>query len=480
MDLFQKVVSLCKRRGFVFQTADIYGGVKSLYDFGHLGTLLKWNIVEYWKQEMLFNQRDILFLDGSVILPYSVVKASGHIDCFTDPMVDCKKCKSRFRPDKALQQFGEVKCPACGSQELSDVRFFNLMFRTNLGPVDYAEEIVDIVTQNSNLDSATLKNMVLEKLTKESVYLRPETAQNIFTQFLNYSKTYPRSLPFGIAQIGRAFRNEIVTEKFLFRVAEFEQMEVEYFIKPEDAEFHYKRWIEERKRWWQNMLTDTGRIRAREYSADELAHYAKACTDIEFRFPWGFDEVEGIASRTNYDLAAHQSGSNKEHFVVENTVVDGKQVTKKVQPWVIEPSCGLTRAVLAVLLDAYFEDTGKTAEGEEKTRVVLRLKPFLAPIKAAVFPLVKDEKLVELAQKIFKELLKARIVAQLEVNQSIGKRYAKHDEIGTPFCLTVDFDSLRDESVTIRDRDSTSQHRVHWSEAVEFVKESVAYPDPVV
>ncbi|MCS6893985.1 MAG: hypothetical protein NZO16_05425, partial [Deltaproteobacteria bacterium] len=399
MDLFKNVVSLCKRRGFVFQTAEVYGGARSLYDFAHLGYLLKYNIAEYWIKNLMFNHEDILFLDGTILLPYQVVKASGHVDNFADPMVDCKVCRHRFRPDKVEKELGELKCPICGSKSLTDIKFFNLMFKTSLGPVERIDELVDFVLDNSHLDRASLKKLVNQKLVEESVYLRPETAQSIFSQFLNLSRCYPKKLPFGIAQIGKAFRNEVTTEKFLFRVAEFEQMEVEFFIKPETEQQWFDFWIQERFAWWRKILNDGQNLRIRHYDQSELAHYASRCADIEFKFPWGFDEVEGIASRTDFDLSSHEAGSGKEHSVFEHFTDGDKTKAVKIKPWVIEPSCGLTRAFLAVLLDAYSEEEGKDATGETKIRTFLRLKPFLSPIKVAVLPLVKNDKLINFGKR---------------------------------------------------------------------------------
>ncbi|MCX7952891.1 MAG: glycine--tRNA ligase [Deltaproteobacteria bacterium] len=467
MDILQKVLSLCKRRGLVIQSAEIYGGAKSLYDFGHLGFLIKENIKEFWKQSLLFSDESIFFIDGSILLPFPVFKASGHIDCFTDPLVDCKECKIRFRPDKVEKELGELKCPSCGSKNISDPRLFNLMFRTTLGPVDQLEEILTFVLQNSSKSKEEILKDLQEQILKSSVFLRPETAQNIFCQFMNLTKSYPRKLPFGIAQIGRAFRNEITTEKFLFRVAEFEQMELEFFVKSQDENFYFDYWLDKRLTWWKKIINSDSNLRIREYSQNELAHYAKRCCDIEFKFPWGFDEVEGVASRSDYDLLAHARASGKDFFVLEPSEKGEGQV--KIVPWVIEPSCGLTRAFLAVILDAYSEEPGVDAEGQEKVRTVMKLKPFLAPYKAAVFPLVKNEELIKLSKLIHDELKRRRLYSCVEENQSIGKRYAKHDEIGTPFCITVDFNSLKDESVTVRDRDSTEQVRCHWKEAVNNV-----------
>ncbi len=469
MDTLSKVVSLCKKRGFIFQSSEIYGGVKSLYDFGHLGFLLKENLKEFWKLQMLFEEFPIFFIDGALMLPYRVVKASGHIDSFVDPLVDCKKCKQRFRPDKVEKELGVLKCPVCGSDELSDTRFFNLMFRTNLGPIDPLIELLNSSSEKIGQDTES----IFRRIAEQSVYLRPETAQNIFVQFPNISRAYPTKLPFGVAQIGRAFRNEITTERFLFRVAEFDQMELEFFIDPDQESTLFKVWQEKRMTWWRKILNNPEHLRLRFYDKSELAHYASACVDVEYKFPWGFDEVEGIACRTDYDLLAHQEASGKEFFVL-NTTTDMRQV--KVRPWVIEPSCGLTRAVLAVLLDAYSELEGRSADGEEKVRVVLRLKPFLSPIKVAVFPLVKHEDLISLAKEVFHSFRRHRIISFYDESGSIGKRYSKQDEIGTPFCVTIDFQSLEDKTVTVRDRDTAEQQRIRVEDLISFITPCIEMP----
>jgi len=463
VDLFEKVVSLCKRRGFIFQCSEIYGGARSLYDFGHWGALLKENIKKFWLESIVFRRQDCFLLDGSCLLPYCVVKASGHIDSFCDPLVECKKCNLRFRVDKVRAEFGKVQCPSCGSQEVSEERLFNLMFRTNLGPIDSIDLLQKKIAEGvQGLD-------LVEAVNKESVFLRPETAQNIFTQFGNFVKTYGVKAPFGIAQVGKAFRNEITTERLVFRVAEFEQMELEYFIDPSDEQKFFNYWIEARFSWWEKLIGNKSVIRLREYSVDELAHYAKACVDIEFNFPWGFDEVEGIASRTDFDIRAHMAASGKDLSCLNSQ-------GKKIIPWVIEPSCGLTRAWFAVLLASYKEIEGRDAHNNLKYRVVLSLPNFLAPVKAAIFPLVKNLELVEFSQEVFRCAKAENIPCSIDLNHSIGKRYAKHDEIGTPFCITIDFDSLKDKSVTVRFRDTAEQIRMGYQDAISFVKKECSFP----
>lgn len=499
LDLLQKIVSLSKRRGFVFQSSEIYGGLKSAYDFGPLGVELKRNIAAEWWRCMVHERDDIIGIDASIFMHPDVWKASGHLATFADPLVDCRNCKERFRADKAPKAApgsafkarkggksdGEwltgtvgsqgYVCPNCGGGDLSGERQFNLMFRTSLGPVDPLDALIDDI-EGKSLDRRVLREKLEDALRSTAVYLRPETAQAMFVQFMNVQQTTSMKVPFGIAQQGKSFRNEITTEKFIFRTCEFEQMEMEFFVEPGTQREWHKHWIEARMSWWHRYANDKDSFRVRPHTDDELAHYADACADIEYKFPWGWDELEGIASRTNYDLTKHaeHSGVKLSYFDQQKPDPETGKVGWRYVPYVIEPAAGLNRAVLAYLSDAYTEDSGVDAEGEAKTRVLLKLHPRLAPIKAAVFPLVKKDGLPELAQKIVNEFWKAGVNARYDEQQSIGKRYAKHDEVGTPYCITVDHDSLNDSMVTIRDRDTTQQERISIDVALETVRRRLA------
>lgn len=413
----KKLVSLCKRRGYVFQSGEIYGGLQSAWDYGPLGVELKRNIESSWWDFMVTTRPDVVGMDSAIITHPSVWKASGHLLHFHDPMVDCLKCKSRFRQDHVE---GDV-CPQCGG-ELTEPREFGLMFKTAMGALED--------------DSAT-------------VYLRPETCQPIFVNFRNVVTSTRQKLPFGIAQMGKAFRNEITARNFVFRSREFEQMEMEFFCRPEESDDWFGYWLDQRLEWYRNLGIDEAGLRTRRHEDSELAHYASSCFDIEYRFPFapeGWGELEGIANRTDYDLKAQmeESGQSLEyHDQVEN---------EKFVPHVIETSGGIGRTILAVLLDAYREE-----EVKGRTRVVLGLHRELAPVKAAVLPLSK--KLTEHAKKVF-EALKPHMAVQFDLTGSIGKRYRRMDEAGTPFCITYDFDSLEDDMVTVRERDSLEQVRV--------------------
>lgn len=498
-DLLNKVVSLCKRRGFVFQSSEIYGGLKSAYDYGPLGVELKRNIAEQWWQENVHERDDVVGLDASIFMQSDVWRASGHLAGFSDPLVDCRNCKERFRADKApeVEPGTEVEfrkggkssgeqlkglvsgngyvCPNCGGTELSDERQFNLMFRSSIGPVDPFEKLTEELSQQ-NFSKKEIREKLEEALKPSTVYLRPETAQAIFVHFLNVQSTMSMKVPFGIAQQGKAFRNEIITEKFIFRTCEFEQMELEYFIEPGTQDEWIEYWSEQRMNWWKKYANQSDSFRIRAHEADELAHYATACYDIEYRFPWGWDELEGVASRTDYDLKKHQehSGAKLSYFDQQKQDPETGKNGWRYTPYVIEPSAGLTRGFLTFLLDAYTEEQGVDADGKEKQRVLLKLNPKLAPYKAAVLPLVKKEGLPDAARKIVNEFLKTGINARYDEQQSIGKRYARHDEVGTPYCLTVDHQTLSDETVTIRDRDTTQQDRIPIAEAVKIVRNRVA------
>ncbi len=494
-DKLNKVVSLCKRRGFVFQSSEIYGGLKSAYDYGPLGVELKRNIAAEWWQNMVTEREDIVGLDASIFMHQDVWRASGHLAGFSDPLVDCNNCKERFRADKAPQKkvgdpltylkggkngAQELKgtvpsvgyiCPKCGAGDLSDERQFNLMFRTSLGPVDFIENLAEAV-QGKNYTKKELKQVFEEILTPSSVYMRPETAQAMFVQFMNVQQTTSMKIPFGIAQQGKSFRNEITTEKFIFRTCEFEQMEMEFFVEPGSQTKWHEYWLEERLNWWKKYANNPEDFNTREHEADELAHYSDRCFDIEYKYPWGWDELEGVASRTDYDLKKHSEHAKTKLSYFDPVKIDPEsgKTGYRYTPYVIEPAAGLTRGLLAYLLDSYTEEKGVDSKGNEKTRTLLKLHPRLAPIKAAILPLTKKDNLPELGRDIMKKFLASGIAAKYDETQSIGKRYSKHDEAGTAYCLTVDHQSLEDSTVTIRDRDTTKQERISIDEAIDVVQ----------
>ena len=442
-----QLVSLCKRRGFIFQNADIYGGLQGVYDYGPLGVELKNNLKAAWWRSMVYERDDVEGLDSAILTNQKVLHYSGHEDTFSDPMIDCKKCKGRFRADHI-----DGKCPNCGSTELTEPRPFNLMFKTAIGPVD---------------DGSSYG------------YLRPETAQAIFTQFKNVVDSTSRKLPFGIAQIGKSFRNEITPRNFIFRVREFEQAELEYFVEPGEDEKWHEIWKEERIKWWEEQGLKRENINIYTTPKEDLAHYAKACYDIEYQFPHGMEELEGIANRTDYDLGNHTKAQDEMNLTSEChknnestqklCIMDDKN--KWVVPFVIEPSMGVDRGVLAVMTEAYTEED----LGEGNSRIVLKLKKHLAPIKVAVIPLKKNnEQIMAKCHEIKKNLLKLGIGrVALENTGNIGKAYRRHDEIGTPLCLTVDFETIEQqpESVTVRDRDTMEQHRVNIADLPNYLRE---------
>lgn len=498
-DLLAKIVSLSKRRGFIFQSSEIYGGLKSAYDFGPLGVELKRNIAQEWWKRTVHEREDVVGIDAAIFMHSDVWRASGHLAGFSDPLVDCHNCKERFRADKAPTvspgtqiswkkggknsgeeikgTAGEVGyvCPACGSSDLSNERQFNLMFRTSLGPVDPFETLLQEI-QGKQLSKDELRLAIEKAIAPSTVYLRPETAQAMFVQFNNVMQTSGMKIPCGIAQQGKSFRNEITTEKFIFRTCEFEQMEMEFFVEPGTQGKWMEYWTEERMNWWRSYSNKPESFRLRQHLEDELAHYADACYDVEYLYPWGWDELEGIASRTDYDLSKHQehSGQKLSYFDQNKTDPTTGKSGWRYLPYVIEPAAGLTRGVLAFLIDAYAEESGVDAEGKEKKRVLLKLHPRLAPIKVAVLPLVKKDGLPDLARQIVNRFYKAGIKASYDEQHSIGKRYSRHDEIGTPYCLTIDHQSLQDQSVTIRDRDTTKQDRISVEDAVQIVSTRLA------
>jgi glycyl-tRNA synthetase len=436
----EKIVSLARRRGFVFPSSEIYGGLGSSYDYGHYGVLAKENVKARWFEAMVREREDIVALDSSIILHPSVWRASGHVGGFTDPLVDCRHCKLRFRAD----QLDEAQCGARPSKrpgetelcDLTEARQFNLMFQTRIGAVE-----------ETGLDA----------------YLRPETAQGIFVNFKNVAQIARRKPPFGIAQIGKAFRNEITPGNFVFRTLEFEMMEMEYFVPPDSADHWYRYWIEERLGWYRRFGIRDSHLRVRAHERDELSHYSSATSDIEYLFPMGWSELEGIANRGDYDLSAHTEASGTRLEWVDSATGE------RYVPHVIEPAAGVNRSLLAFLVDAYEEEVVA-----ERPRTVLRLHPEIAPVKVAVLPLIpRDSEMTTRARNLYEELRRA-LAAEYDDSGQIGRRYRRQDEIGTPFALTVDEQTIEDETVTIRDRDSLAQERIPIAGAREIVLDRLA------
>jgi glycyl-tRNA synthetase len=454
-DLIKKIESISKQRGFIFQSSDIYGGLRSAYDYGPMGVELKRNIMAEWWSEMIYKREDIYGLDASILMHRNVWKASGHLANFTDPIIDCLNCHANFRSDKQARRTpGEVveyekkqgskkqtvkgtispafpfTCPYCNSVEFGGERRFNLMFRTSIGSVDTMDQFLREIAGKS-LDYTDLQKKFQEVLEPSSIYLRPETAQAMFVQFANIweSQAKPK-LPFGIAQMGKSFRNEITTEHFIFRSCEFEQMEMEYFVEPGTQQEWLNYWCEQRMKWWTSLANCPEKFRLREHAPDELAFYSDRCFDIEYEYPWGWDELEGIASRTNYDLTQHANASGSKNLKYFDP--DKKGDERFYYPYVIEPAAGATRAVLVFLLDAYTEQKGVDKDGNEKIRCFLKLHPRLAPYKVAILPLTRKEPLTQLARKIVQQFLQEGIHAKYDETSQIGKRYARHDEIGNP------------------------------------------------
>jgi glycyl-tRNA synthetase len=563
-DVMKKLVALCKNRGFVFQSSEIYGGLKSAYDYGPLGAELKRNIMSEWWRDMVTTRENVVGIDASIIMRPEVWRASGHAAGFADPLVDCQVSKERFRADKAprpavgselpitcadkgvaktyaeiieknfgvaLERDGNVLTglraisatefgffpkgatepaqiwpwrgyvsPLIGSPFLTAEKQFNLMFRTALGAVDPMQEVAEItakLTAEGDLaaaikahfgkeandgvlakaiesgERAKMLRAVAEHVTSSSmVYLRPETAQAMFVQFKNVMNSMSLKPPFGIAQMGKSFRNEVTVEHFIFRSCEFEQMEMEFFCEPGTQGEWMNFWKEQRMAWWTRYAHHPEKFKFRAHEKDELAHYADQCFDVEYEYPWGWGELEGIASRTDHDLHAHMEASGENLEYIDQEKADPKSGKKpwRYLPYVIEPAAGATRAVLCFLLDAYHEEERKTATGEIEKRTVLKLHPRLAPIKCAVLPLVKKDGMPEKAREIINHLLKSGINGKYDEKNSIGKRYAKHDEIGTPWCVTVDGQTLQDGTVTIRDRDTTEQIRVTVDQVVATIR----------
>jgi glycyl-tRNA synthetase len=438
-ELFEKVVSLCKRRGFVFPSAEIYGGFRSTYDYGPVGVLLLRNVKDAWWRSMVQLRHDVVGLDAAILSPPAIWEASGHLASFTDPLVDCRNCRERFRLDKLDDP---RVCPNCGAKDsFTEARQFNLMFKTHAGPVENEGAVA---------------------------YLRPETAQGMFVNFKNVLETSRKKPPFGIAQIGKSFRNEITPGNFVFRTREFEQMEMEFFVPPAEAQEWYEYWCQHRYDWYLDLGIPADQLRLRPHDEDELSHYSSGTSDVEFMFPWGWDELEGIANRGDYDLTAHakHSGERLEYF--------DQATGERYTPHVIEPAAGATRTAMAFLMAAYDEEeVAREGQGKGDTRVVLRFHPRIAPYKVAVLPLSKNEKLVPVSREVL-GLLQPHFMCDYDETQAIGRRYRRQDELGTPFCVTVDFDSLEDNAVTVRDRDSMAQERVAIAELQAYLAPKLA------
>ena len=460
--LIDKITSLAKRRGFVFPSSEIYGGVGSTWDYGPLGVELKNNVKRAWWRSMVQLRDDIVGLDAAILMHPRVWEASGHVENFTDPLVECRNCKKRYRLDELPDgerlaetwreggvDLATISCPSCGERQLTAPRRFNLMFKTFIGPVEE--------------DAAV-------------VWLRPETAQGIYVNFENVVTVTRRRVPFGIAQIGKAFRNEITPGNFIFRSLEFEQMEMQYFVHPKDAPATFERWLADRRRWYEELGIPADRLRTREHKRGELAHYAARAVDVEFAFPFGWKELEGVHNRTDYDLRRHSEFSGKDLSYFDDLAKE------RFIPHIVETSGGADRAAFAFLCASYDEEASPRASSargpaeepdREGTRVVLRLHRDLAPIKVAALPLSKNEKLTPLAEDVW-ATLRPHFPTTYDEAQSIGRRYRRQDEIGTPFCVTIDFDSLEDRAVTIRDRDSMEQERVAIADLVIALRERLA------
>ena len=446
-----KMMSLSKRRGFMFQSSEIYGGLGSTWDYGPLGVELKRNVKEAWWRSVITGRDDMVGLDAAILMHPQTWVASGHVENFSDPLVECKDCNSRFRQDHLLEAAGidpespeavaalqELKCSNCNG-ELGEPRRFNLMFKTFMGPVE---------------DTAN------------EVFLRPETAQGIFVNFKNVLDSTRKKLPFGIGQIGKSFRNEITPGNFTFRTREFEQMEVEFFVKAGDDDEWLSKWVDARYQWYVNYGIRPENLRKRTHGSDELAHYAKACIDIEYRFPWGWGELEGIANRGDYDLRQHQETSGQDLTYFDETA-EGDN--RRYLPYVIEPSGGVDRATLAFWLDAYDEEPDGDA-----VRVVSHIHRDIAPVQVAALPLSRNDKLLPTARRIY-DVLRRHFRSQYDDSQAIGRRYRRQDEIGTPYCVTIDFDTIDDDQVTIRDRETMHQARVPVSELVAILNDKIEH-----
>lgn len=453
MNLLEKIVNLSKRRGFILPGSEIYGGMANSWDYGPLGAELKKNIKDEWWRRFVRNRADVLGLDAAIIMNPKVWEASGHVAGFSDPLVECKKCHHRFRADlpaeasaKAGHDESKV-CPECGGQ-LAEAKQFNLMFRTHVGPTS-AEAMAGKPTEE-----------------KENVaYLRPETAQGMFVDFKGILDTYRPRLPFGVAQIGKAFRNEITPGNFIFRTREFEQMEIEYFVRAEEWEKHFEMWLKEMKKWLKDLGVKDKNLEFVEIPEKDRAHYSKRTVDVEYKYPFGQGELYGLAYRGDFDLQAHAKASGQ-----DLSYTDPENPKDKLIPHVIEPTWGVDRSILVAMLEAYTEEDVKTADGGKEQRIVMQFPTWLAPVKVAILPLSKKPNLSKVAKKILKDLSE-RFICEYDETQSIGKRYRRQDEIGTPYCVTVDFDTLKDKAVTVRDRDTMKQKRVKIAKLAEYLGE---------
>ncbi|MEY3700371.1 MAG: glycyl-tRNA synthetase [Actinomycetota bacterium] len=429
----EQIVNLCKRRGFVYPSAEIYGGFRSSYDYGPLGSLMLRNVKDAWVRSMVQQRDDVVLIDAAILGPPQVFEASGHLANFSDPLVDCTVCKKRFREDQLDARDCPQKMKGCN---FTEARAFNLMFQTHAGPVEG--------------EGAT-------------VYMRPETAQGMFVNFANVLQTSRKKPPFGIAQVGKSFRNEITPGNFIFRTREFEQMEMEFFVPPAESAKWYEYWCENRMQWYIDLGIPADMLRLRAHDADELSHYSSGTSDIEFKFPWGWGELEGIAQRTNFDLNRHAEFSKQKLDYFDQAT------NERYVPYVVEPAAGANRTMAAFLLAAYDEDVVN-----DEPRTVLRLHPRLAPYQIAILPLSKKDSLTPLADSIFSRLSK-RYYCDYDETQAIGRRYRRQDEIGTPYCITVDFDSLEDGRVTIRERDTTQQERVSIDQLEVILEQKLGF-----
>jgi glycyl-tRNA synthetase len=457
LDLMEKVVSLCKRRGFVFPGSEIYGGLANTWDLGPLGAELKNNVLRAWWKFFIHSRRDVVGIDAAIFMNPKVWEASGHVANFNDAQIDCKDCKKRHRADHLIEDAlkdvkvegltpadltkivveNNIKCPNCGSKNFTEVRTFNLLFQTHIGP--------------------TAKD-------SEPVYLRGEIAQGMFVNFKNVLNTTRKKIPFGIASAGKAFRNEITPGNFIFRTLEFDLMEFEYFIKEEMWKDKFEYWLDEMHKWLDLVGIRRENTRVREHTSDELSHYSKKTVDIEYNTPFGWKELYGLAYRTDFDLKNHSANSGQDLNYFD------QETGEKFIPHVLEPTFGLSRTLLMILLDSYNEEEIEDSNGNKETRIVLKLKPSVAPFKAAILPLMKKQELLDKSDQIF-DLLKNDLALDFDVTGSIGKRYRRQDEIGTPFAITVDYDSLEDNAVTVRDRDTTKQERVKIDELLSYLRE---------
>jgi glycyl-tRNA synthetase len=442
----EKIVSLCKRRGFIFQSSEIYGGLNGVWDYGPLGVELKNNLKQYWWQVTVRDRDDVVGLDGAILTHPAVLKASGHVDTFTDPMVDCRTCKARLRADQLAEKSGVKQCPNCGGKDLTEARPFNLMFQTQMG---------------ASADPASI------------AYLRPETAQSIFVQFKNVLDVSRKKLPFGIAQIGKAFRNEINPRNFTFRSREFEQMELEYFCRPEQGMDFLAYWLKERIKFYEEIGISRKRLHILDVPEKERAFYSKGTFDIEYEFPFGRQELEGVAYRTDYDLQQHIKASGKalDYF--------DEETKERFVPHVVEPSAGVDRTVLALICDAYDEDSAPDEKGKMETRIVMRFHPRMAPVKCAIFPLLRNKEALVAKAREVQALLRPHINVFYDEGGAIGRRYRRQDEIGTPFGVTIDFETLGEkaeelrDTVTLRDRDSMKQERIAIKDLVEIISSKI-------